>query len=255
MRLIVYTMRAILILYFLVGILLYFFQRDLLYYPTPKEHYSFKKETFVNKEQSSNVIVLNQGQQKAVIYFGGNGEQVYYSADVLKEALPSYTVYLIDYRGYGWSNGTPTQEGIFSDAVYLYDQLKSRHKEIHLLGRSLGTGVASYLASQRDVIKMALVTPFDSILKVAQNYYPYYPVDMMLKDRYNSIGYLSEKSPVQVLIVMAGDDEVIPRQSTLNLYESLPKFKTKLKTIQEAGHNNISSISDYYETLREYFEN
>jgi len=253
-RLFVFTIRAIFILYFIVGLLLYIFQRSLIYHPTPKVDYTYKRELFHNAEQDFSTIVLNEGKDRAIIYFGGNGEQVHYNADNFLDAFPSYTIYLVDYRGYGWSRGTPTEEGIYSDALFLYDSIHGKYQEVYLVGRSLGTGVVSYISSKRDINKVALITPFDSLQNVAQKLYPYYPMGILLKDKYNSKTYLTQKAPKHILVMMASDDEIVPNKNTQNLVESLPKEVVTLHTIKETSHNSISSTMDYYDTLSMFFQ-
>jgi hypothetical protein len=82
---------------------------------------------------------------------------------------------------------------LFSDALAIYDRIKKDHQQIIAIGRSLGTGVAVYLAAQREIEKLVLVTPFDSLRSVAQEIYPIYPISLILKESYRSIEY-AEKS-------------------------------------------------------------
>ena len=92
----------------------------------------------------------------------------------------------MDYRGYGFSTGVSTEATLYRDALKLYDSVKSKHTRISLGGRSLGTAVATYVAAYREVSKLALITPFDSIVNVAQGKYPVYPVHLLLHDTFDS---------------------------------------------------------------------
>ena len=87
----------------------------------------------------------------AIIYFGGNAESMAQSSDEIARQFPAFTVYLMDYRGYGRSTGEPSEEGLYSDALKLYDTMKSKYESISIGGRSLGSGIAVYVASQRKV--------------------------------------------------------------------------------------------------------
>ena len=249
-----FILKFILIIYVLVGILLYVFQRNLLYYPVPKQTYDFKRMTLNHDNEKLNTIVLNEGKKNAIVYFGGNGESVVYNADVFSQRFPNHSIYLVDYRAYGWSSGKPTEENLFKDALFLYDHIKSQHQDISVMGRSLGSGVASYLSSKRAIEKLVLITPFDSIQNVAQKMYPVYPMRFILKDKYNSLKYLESKTSKNILILMAKDDTLIPNEHSWNLANSLPSSELQVKVIENAGHNSISQTEEYYEVLEDFMK-
>jgi len=252
MKILFLLIKLLLIIYVGLGILLYIFQRNLLYYPAQKIDYPYKRMAFQNENQNINTIVLNEGKDNAIFYFGGNGESVVYNAEIFAKIFPEFTLYLVDYRGYGWSNGEPTEQGLYSDALVLYDSLKEQYKNINLMGRSLGSGVATYLASKRDIEKMVLITPYDSIRNVAQEMYPVYPMRLILKDQYDSLQNLEKKSANKVLIVMAEDDSLIPNKHSYTLAKNIPKEILHVEVIKGAGHNSISSFDRYYEILGRY---
>ncbi len=100
--------------------------------------------------------------------------------------LSGYTVYLIPYRGYGNNAGTPAEQVLYSDAVQIYTTIKDQHDSVSLMGRSLGSGIATYVAANRQVDKLILVTPFDSIENVAKDIYWMFPVSLLIKDKFRS---------------------------------------------------------------------
>ena len=251
-KFIIFILKFLLIIYISVGILLYIFQRKLLYYPTLKIDYNYKRITLQHEKERLNTIVLNEDKENAIIYFGGNGESVVYNAEAFTQTFPNFTLYLVDYRGYGWSSGSPSEKNLYKDALFLYDSIKSNHKQINLIGRSLGSGVASYLSSKRSVDKLALITPFDSIKNVAQQMYPLYPMGLILKDEYDSIKHLQNKTSNNILILMAKNDTLIPNKHTYNLAESLAKDEVKIEVINNAGHNSISNFQRYYDILNHF---
>jgi esterase/lipase len=158
----------------------------------------------------------------------------------------------MDYRGYGKSSGEANEEGLYSDALKLYDSIKEKHKRISVGGRSLGSAVATYVASKREVSKLALITPFDSIVSVGQKRYPMYPAGLMLHaNRYDSISRVKEIS-AETFIVIAGDDKVIPRKNTQNLINAFKGKKLKIDTIKNRGHNDISSDERYYRIMQDF---
>ena len=129
-----------------MGIFLYIYQRNFLYFPTAKMNTSYEKMVLKNENESINIIILNKGYKNAILYFGGNAESMAQSSDYIAQQFPEFTVYLMDYRGYGASTGEPTEEGLYSDALKLYDTIQPQHDRISIGGRSLGSGVAIHVA-------------------------------------------------------------------------------------------------------------
>ena len=241
------------ILYILGGLLLFINQRNFLYYPTPVVDHPHTKETFNSQNESINVIVLNPQKEKAIIYFGGNGETVALTADKLLNTFPSHTVYLVNYRGYGESSGTPTEKGLYADALNIYDQVKSKHLNISIIGRSLGSGIATYLASKRPTNKLVLIAPFDSIQNVAQSRIPIYPLSLLLKDKYDSLSRI-KNIQANILFLVAKQDQVIPFNRTKNLIQASDKEKGTVRILKNGGHNSISDYEEYYLLLNQFIE-
>lgn len=135
-----------------------------------------------------------------ILYFGSNGDnptQFVTSVENLKD----YDVVTYTYRGYGESNGSPSEEALFKDALTIYDTY-AKNKKIIVVGRSLGSCVASYVASQREVAGLVLITPFDSLLSVFKMSYPFLPIDYLLKNKFETEKYVPlVKSKIAVLEV------------------------------------------------------
>ncbi|MDA3925772.1 MAG: alpha/beta hydrolase [Kiritimatiellae bacterium] len=240
------------LIYILVGVFLFFRQRKMIYFPTAPEPHRYAEEIIENEGESIKVIVLNSGKERAIIYFGGTAEAVIYNAYEFQQDFTNHTVYLFNYRGYGDSTGNPTEKGIFSDALALYDQIKERHASISAIGRSLGSGVAIYLASQRTINRVALATPYDSILSVAQHRFMIYPLRILLLDQYNSISRVKDIK-VPVLILMAENDRIIKKRHTTRLIKAFPSDQVTAKTIEDAEHNTISDYPEFHEQLKTFF--
>ena len=230
---------------------MYLLQRKLLYYPTGKIPHSFPQLKLVNQNESIEVIVLNKGKNEAVLYFGGNAESVIYNAEDFLKSFPLHTVYLLNYRGYGESTGHPTENGIFSDALLLYDKIQEQHQKISVIGRSLGSGVAVYLASERPLHKMALITPYDSIKSLGQSKYIIFPVFLLLKDKYDSLSRVKHIH-AQTIVLVAENDEIIPKKHSLRLINEFPPEQVTAKTIKNSGHNDISQKEEYYQYLKDF---
>jgi len=233
------------------SILLYVFQRNFLYFPTEKYAHPYESMSVSSEGETLEIIVLNKGNTKALIYFGGNGEAVVANAEAFALNFSDVTTYLVNYRGYGGSSGKPTESGIYKDALEVYDQVQETHSYISVAGRSLGSGVATYLAANRPVKGVALITPYDSILNVARNRFSMFPVKFLLKDHYDSLSRAKEIKS-NTLVIVAEHDQVIPMRHTQRLIDGFRQDQVLLKVIKNSGHNNLSNSAVYYELLKNF---
>lgn len=210
-------------------------------------------ENYKIDSEDIKVIVLNPNQQNAILYFGGRSEAVANNIRNFENSFPKHTVYLVNYRGYGGSSGTPTEKNLYNDATYIYNQIAKKHKSISVIGRSLGTGVATYVASTSKVDKLVLVTPYDSILNMAKDKYPFYPIDYILEDQYNSIQRV-EDIDIPTLIFLASNDETIKADYSYNLIEKFEPSQLSVKTIQNSGHKSIVEKQEYYDQMQGFLK-
>jgi pimeloyl-ACP methyl ester carboxylesterase len=231
---------------------LYVNQRNMLYFPRPEVHVDSAEPLWLETADARLKIwsVAGTGPE-AIVYFGGNAESVHLNIDSFREWFPEHSVYLVNYRGYGGSSGTPNEADLCADAAVIYDYLRVRHSRISAIGRSLGSGVAACLASERELVKLALVTPFDSIRAVASDLYPFLPVSALLHDSFDS----AARAPAidaDVLIMLASEDEIIPREHGYSLARAFAPDQVDILEIQGADHIDISEFAAYGEGLREF---
>lgn len=240
------------IVYLGFGLYLYLAQRSFMYFPTAdRESAGARVEYVQNQGEKLKLWVVGPDSERAAIYFGGNAEDVYANAAEFRHALPERTVYLVNYRGYGGSTGSPTEAGLFADALSIFDALREKHTEIAVIGRSLGSGVATYLASQREVDRLVLATPHDSALAVAQAMYPVYPVSLLLKDRYESVAY-APHIQAPTLLLIAEYDRIIPRRHSARLAEAFVPGLVEQVVIRAAGHNGLSGHQQYWDEFERF---
>ncbi len=239
-------------IYVLVGIFLYIIQDSFLYFPPQQFDVLYKKRVFINEGESISTTVLNFRQKQAIIYFGGNAENVDYNINNFKKMFKEYTVYLVKYRGYGASSSKATEKALYSDALSIYDTLEDNYHTISVIGRSLGSGVATYLASKREISKLALITPFDSIESIAQEMFPIYPMSLLLRDKYKSIDRVNNIT-ANTLILMAENDKTVTSQHTKNLANKFPASQVHVEIIRNEDHNSISNNTHYNSLLQSYF--
>lgn len=251
MKIIYSLTRMLLSIYILFGILIFVFQRDFMYFPSQKTIHDFPVKHFLIDKEIIDAVILNKGKNNAIMYFGGNGESVIWNASDFIKIFPNHTVYLVNYRGYGGSTGIPTEQSLYSDAQHIYDQIVNQHQEISVFGRSLGTGIATFLASQRQIHKMILVTPYDSVEHIAQDRYPVYPISLLLKDKFNS-SHRIKNIKSDTLIITAEYDVEIPSKYSDLLIQAFPSSQVTVKTIKGAGHNNLSQRESYYQLLKQF---
>ncbi len=231
---------------------LYLAQRSFIYFPTPEaRNVTAEDLRFELDGEIVQVWRLNADGDDAIIYFGGNAEDVALNIGQFTSLLPGKAIYLVNYRGYGASTGRPTETALVADALALYDRVSPSHGKISVMGRSLGSGIAAQLAASRNVERLVLITPFDSMVNVARSAYPIFPVSLLLKDRYDSLSRAKDISS-PALILIAGRDEFIPMKSSRNLAAALKSGMTTVTVIDDAGHNTIQNYRQYASALAEF---
>jgi fermentation-respiration switch protein FrsA (DUF1100 family) len=172
-----------------------------------------------------------------IIYFGGNDES---SPPFFLKNFKDWNVAFINYRGYGLSEGTPTQQNLKNDALTIYDSLTKRedidNANIVMMGRSLGTGISIYVANERSVQGVILISPYDRIKGVQEDQMPFLP-PVLIKNDFNPIEFVkSVKVPVLCFI---GDQDhfVFPNRSRSLIKEWAGQ--SEIRTIEGANHRNI----------------
>lgn len=231
---------------------LYVAQRSFIYFPTPEARNVTADD--LRYELDGEIVQvwrLNAAAEDAIIYFGGNAEDVSLNIGQFSSLFPGKAIYLVNYRGYGASTGRPTETALVSDALALYDHLIRSHAKISVMGRSLGSGIAAQLAASREVDRLVLITPYDSMVSVARSAYPIFPVSLLLKDRYDSLSRAKDISS-PALILIAERDEFIPMKSSRKLAAALQPGMTTVTVINDARHNTIQNYRQFASELAEF---
>jgi pimeloyl-ACP methyl ester carboxylesterase len=188
-----------------------------------------------------------------LIYYGGNNEEL--SAYIAHQpALGACALLLVNYRGYGLSLGRPSEAALLDDALLIHDAVRARGDvdagQVSVMGRSLGSGVAVHVAARRPVSRVVLITPYDSVVHVAQKRYPYVPVRPLLKHPFDS---LSRAAAVQrpALFITAANDKVIPALHSRILHDAWGGPKTWLQ-LPDTDHANIAEHADYWRAVADF---
>jgi uncharacterized protein len=237
--------------YILGGIAIYFLQDYFLFHPSPMkrdEKFSFTqphKEVNIpiNKESNLNVIQFTTQDslpKGVVLYFHGNKKNIsWYARFAPYFTKHNYEVWMIDYPGYGKSTGNFNEQTLYNWAEQLYKLARSRFAadSIIIYGKSLGTCIATQLASTKNSKRLILETPYYSITSLARRYLFMYPVDWLFKYKLTEAAFL-KKVEVPVTLIHGTDDGVIPYSNASGLKESL-KTGDEFVTIEGGSHNDL----------------
>jgi pimeloyl-ACP methyl ester carboxylesterase len=249
-RIVILIFAVIALVYLGLCVFLFLSQRSLLYFP-PARSLANNAPTISFPVDGAELLITVRARSgpKALIYFGGNGEDVSYGLPALTTAFPERALYLMNYRGYGGSSGKPSEAAIVADALAFFDKAHAEHSDIILMGRSLGSGVAIQLAAQRPASHLVLVTPYNSIQELAARRYPFFPVRWLLLDKFESWKY-APRIAIPTLVIAAEHDYTVPGWSTELLLTHFQSGIATLRTLPGTGHNNLSESAEYIALLK-----
>ncbi len=252
MRSITFLVLAALLAYAAICLYTYVRQRQLLYFPTPPANVADLDPLWLESDgERLKLWPLNTDRDRAVIYFGGNGEDVIYNRDLFETVLTDRAAYLVNYRGYGGSSGQPTGDGLYADALNVFDYVVSRHESVAVIGRSLGSAIATRVAARRPVERLVLVTPMDSVESLAKRVYPLLPVSLLIKDPYRAVQDAPEVT-APTLVVIAERDNIVPAESTARLVASLLGAPVTRDVLSGHDHNSFAGDPAYGRMLGEF---
>lgn len=249
-----------------LAIFLLIFQSRLIYYPesamsmSPKDiGLSFEDISFETSDgvKLSGWFVPGEGMG-TVLFCHGNAGNISHRLDSIsvfhRMGLDSF---IFDYRGYGLSEGHPSEQGTYLDAEaawnYLADERRIPTQQIIIFGRSLGGAVAAYLAQEHTPKALIVESAFTSTADVGAKYYPYLPVRLLSRFGYNTREYLTNVS-CPVLIVHSSNDEIIPFDHGLRLFEAAGEPKKFLEIKGSHDYGFIESAVKYQEGLRAFLK-
>lgn len=218
--------------------------------------YDFKELTlYPEKDAAINALYFKHPNPKGVIlYFHGNVGNLDRWGDVAGELTHfGYDVFIMDYRGYGKSEGIRSENAMYQDALYCYNYVMENYKPAKtvIYGRSLGTGVASWLAGHVSYDRLILETPFYSMSEMVSRYVPPAIVNRHLEYTFNSAEHL-QCAERDILILHGTRDKTVPYESGRRLFDSIPHSNAQLVTFKGAGHNKLSSYPKYWDSVGQF---
>ena len=257
---------AIAALYSIATLALWALQRELLYHPdsrdsVPPSFYpmlagvdELKLTTADGVELVAWYALAPRGRP-TVVMFHGNSSSLRGERYRLKHFMDaSMGALMVAYRGYSGNSGSPTEDGLYADARAALDWLEARavpRESIVLYGQSLGSGVATKMAVERDFGALILEAPYTSTVDVAAHRFPVIPVRWLMKDRFDSLARIGDVD--EPVLIMHGDaDAVIPQAQARRLYEAANEPKLAFWP-SGVGHNDLFD-SGGFTTARDFIE-
>jgi alpha-beta hydrolase superfamily lysophospholipase len=251
----------VLIVYIAISVALYYLQDFLLFKPEKlSEDFQFAYENQDTKEyymetrdgaKINGLLFKSKNQPKGVVlYLKGNSKSIKgwgkFAVDFTRH---DYSVFMVDYRGFGKSTGRRSQKAIKRDLQEVYNKLKERTPEEHIIlyGRSLGSGFAAKLASINNPRLLILDAPYYSLTKVTGRYMPFMPLSLLMKyplPTYKWLKYV--RCPIH--IIHGTHDKLIPYKSSVKLSQ-VNAERTKLHTVIGGGHKNLNNFESYHRML------
>ncbi len=251
---------------FLLHIGLYLFQDLIIFQPRQlSEDHTFQfdapyQEVWLESEEGVRINGLffegKGGAEKVVLYLHGNSDNLQrwaqHHGDFTTRGLDFFA---IDYRGYGKSQGTPSEKGLYKDALAAYAYLSEHYRpeQIYIFGRSLGTGVAGYLASEKKAAMLMLETPYYSMKDVFERQAPFLYLPFPLRSTFPLNEYLEDVEE-PVFIFHGTADEIVPYSSAAAIKSNLASEENFL-TIPGGRHKGLSEYEAYQDYLDRLLEN
>ena len=261
-----FLVSLVVLVYLLVTLGLYIFQRNLLYHPTENNYYGDKLTVKIEKvkiKTDDNIDLLawyhnkDIKKFKTILYLHGNAgslENRIHKINHFKDMNINFI--LLAWRGFSGNKGKPTEQGLYQDARSAVKWLINQgvtEENIIIYGESLGTGVATEIAQNKNFAGVILESPFTSMIDLGKKYYPIFPVKLLLKDKYESEKKIKNlKSP---LLVMHGKkDKIVPFYMGEKIFDMAnnPKFNyfTEMDDhMMNYDENLINEIDLFIRTL------
>ena len=262
-------LQLILIIFFvytLILVILYLYQRNLLYHPNENNYSDDNISVDIKKVRittSDNVELVgwyhekNLKDYKTLIFFHGNAGSLdnrIYKINHFQNMNINFLI--IAWRGFSGNSGKPSEQALYEDgksAIKWLIKKGVKEKDLILYGESLGTGVAVDLAQNKSYAGIILETPFTSMVDAAKNVYPYIPVGLLLKDKYENDKKI-KKINIPVLVMHGEEDQIVPFKMGKKIFEMANKPKYSYFTkyddhMMEFDEKLVFALNSFIESL------
>lgn len=254
------VLRIIILVYVGLGVFLFLFQRSYIYFPQYTDFPVFSSCPFYTSQekidhQGTKFYKAEGVKDAVIIYYHGNAGTACDRVET-RELLASTGAILlfVEYPGYGGDEQKTTEESIIHTVDRINDYLRENYTEeteIIVIGRSIGTGAATYHAQQGGVDDLVLISPFTSLDAVAQLHYKVYPASLLVKDHFDNVEQLNDYGDA-VTIIHGARDKIVPQKLGSALYEGLQTPYKEFVSIRDGDHNNLMEIEEFRTVLRDH---
>ncbi len=232
---------------------LYFIQNQKIFNRKWAKSYIPKKAKIIYFKTSDGIklegaFIKNGNNLPLVLYFGGNANNVIEFLDKIAPEIKEFNFLGFNYPGYARSEGKPSEKKILKYASEIF----KKYKPDFVIGRSLGTAIAAYLASKYKFKGLLLITPFDSIEHIAKIRYPIFPIDLLLKYKFNEAKFI-KRSKIPVIVIALKNDDIIPKISLENLLNNIQNLK-KIIWLDGVKHGEIYTYPNIYKIIQNSLE-
>lgn len=248
----------IILIYSIILIFIYFYQRNLLYLPSENNYTSDQikfdyEEVYIKVDSDIKLkswfIEKDLKNYKTLVFFHGNAGNLFNRVHKLNKLNKlNINILLFSWRGFSGNAGSPNENNLYKDGKIILEWLNRqgvRSKNIILYGESLGTGVAVELAQENSFNSVILESPYTSMENAAKLYYPYLPVRLLLKDKFDSIEKIN-KIKMPILIMHGEEDSIVPFSMGVEMFEKAndPKYSFFPKNDDHMMEYNEQLISE-----------
>lgn len=251
----------------LLSLLLYLFQERYVYYPystiqiTPRDTGLYYEEVYLATSDDLKIhgwFLPKDDARGTLLFLHGNAGNISHRLESLRLFHDmGLSVFIIDYRGYGLSEGSPSEEGTYRDAEAAWNYLTGERGipagEIAVFGRSLGGSVAAWLATQYTPAVLIIESTFSSAVDMGKHIYPFLPIKLITRIKYPTI----ERMPdihCPLLVIHSREDEIVPFQQGRHIYNAANEPRSFLEIRGDHNQGFLQSGMTYVKGIRDFLD-
>lgn len=241
--------------YIVFGLILFIFQKRLVYYPNKQDFNSctnFKDSEKINIERTR--MYYKKNSDKLVVFYHGNAGSAC-ARTYLKEKFEKLELsyIFVEYTGYSNDSSNPTKNLLLKDVERVNQFLIDKNfSQITLMGESLGTALATYHSTIMNVDKLLLISPFFSMAELASNNFKIYPISLLLRENYNNGKWIGNSKAKSLEIIHGNIDEIIPIEQSKKLYNKVVMTNKKYIEVVGANHNDIYEFDETNKNINQF---
>ena len=262
---------ALALFYFIAMLAIYFAQSWFIYAPNMPSREMLSTPVDIGLTYDELRLDTSDGEEliawyvpaihadKTVLFFHGNAGNISHRLETIKIFHQlGLNLFMLEYRGYGLSTGSPSEKGTYIDAItawqYLLEQKNLKSEQIIIVGRSLGGGVATELAKNVDAAMLILDSTFTSMPSAAKIHFPFMPTDWIVKHRYENLNKIDQVN-MPVVVTHSKKDEVIPYTHAEKLFNAAKEPKSFIKLKGGHGNSFLMARENYVRGIKKAIEN